>query len=565
MRFSNRWNFFRWAASPAAALFGVRRLDAAFLIVAVVPALCGCRSMARLDRAVEREIGATAVQHAMGATGIVADASAAADEAGASSVTGVTLSLSTSLELASRYSRDLQNRREQLYLDTLSLFGTRRDFGFAFAGTVQYVLNRRDSGDDEIASGRLDVSRRLPTGGTIGLSGDAAQQRNSPDAGDDTTTYASSGRLRFDQPLLAGAGYEAGYGPLIQAERDYVYAMRDFVLARQDFALGVMREYFSLLSAQRVLENTRKNVEQFTFLRQRSEALFKVSRAPAIDVLRSQQEELSAMNRLQSSQESFKIQVSRFLVSLGLPATAEATVSGVVPALHDVNVKEEEAIRTGLARRLDLLTVSDRREDAARNLRVARRGRLPELTAFGEAGVDASGASSWSDQDYEERQTAGLTLDVPLDRRDERDAVKRAALGKAAADRAWREREDGVRLEIAANFSDLRSLRTSVDIEARNIDVAEKRARNASLRFRNGELSNRDVIEAENDLLNARNAWVQALLDYELQRLQLLRNMGLLDVSEDGRLVELPFPQGARAGEGEAVPRTVLPDFEAME
>jgi hypothetical protein len=40
--------------------------------------------------------------------------------------------------------------------------------------------------------------------------------------------------------------------------------------------------------------------------------LFKVSRAPAIDVLRSQQEELSAVNRLQGAEESYALQVSRF-------------------------------------------------------------------------------------------------------------------------------------------------------------------------------------------------------------------------------------------------------------
>lgn len=87
---------------------------------------------------------------------------------------------------------------------------------------------------------------------------------------------------------------------MLQAERDYVYALRDFVVQRQDLALQVMREYYNLLQAWRVLENTRLNVQQVKLVRQRSEALFKVSRATSIDVLRSQQEELGALNRLQT-------------------------------------------------------------------------------------------------------------------------------------------------------------------------------------------------------------------------------------------------------------------------
>ena len=154
-----------------------------------------------------------------------------------------------------------------------------------------------------------------------------------------------------------------------------------------------------------------------------------------------------------------------------------------------------------------------------------------------------------------------MELELPLDRRDERDAARRAAIALAAARRNGQEKLDSVRLEIASSFSDLRSLRTTVDLEARNIEVAGKRARNASLRFRNGELSNRDVLEAENDLLNARNAWAQARIDYELQRMQLMRNLGLLDVAEDGTLVELPSPAGAVAPDAPAA----LPNFEVME
>lgn len=521
----------------------------------------GCQSTARLDRQVNRAVERTAAGQALISTGTVAQARAWGDDLPAVTVTQVQLSLTSALDLAARHSRDIQARREQLYLDTLGLFGARRGFGTTYEGTVQYILNQRDGQEDATASGNVQVGRRLPTGGRLSAAGQASRQQAQPDEGPESTRYDSSARVRLDQPLLAGAGYEAGYGELIQAERDYVYAVRDFVLARQDQALQVMRDYFGLLRSQQVLRNTRKNVEQVRFLRQRSEALFKVSRAPAIDVLRSQQEELSAVNRLQSAEESYALQVSRFLVSIGLPAGASATVTDDVPPLKPLALEEQPAVQLGLQRRLDLLTALDRRADAQRNLRVARRGRLPDLNAYVEAATESAGAETWGEQVYEESQSAGLTLELPLDQRDERDAARRAALALAAADRGWRAQQDAVRLDIAESFSSLRTLRTSVEIEQRNIEVAEKRARNASLRFRNGELSNRDVIEAENDLLNARNAWVQALLDYELQRLQLLRNVGLLDVSPTGALVELAAPEGpAPAPVSDMVPR-----FEVVE
>ena len=59
-------------------------------------------------------------------------------------------------------------------------------------------------------------------------------------------------------------------------------------------------------------------------------------------------------------------------------------------------------------------------------------------------------------------------------------------------------------------------------------------------RFKNGELSNRDVVEAEDELLLARNSLAQSLITHELERLGLLRDLGLLELDAVGVLREIP-------------------------
>ena len=81
-------------------------------------------------------------------------------------------------------------------------------------------------------------------------------------------------------------------------------------------------------------------------------------------------------------------------------------------------------------------------------------------------------------------------------------------------------------------------MKEAVKIEAMNIDIALKRAANAMFLFKNGELLNRDVVEAENDLLSARNAYVRILARYEIQRIELVRNSGALDIAPDGTFIE---------------------------
>jgi len=131
---------------------------------------------------------------------------------------------------------------------------------------------------------------------------------------------------------------------------------------------------------------------------------------------------------------------------------------------------------------------------------------------------------------------------LPLDKRTERDAIRRSILDVAAAERNVTEKKDTIRVEISDSFSKLQALSKTVEIENRNIEIAEKRADYATYQFKNGTLSNRDVVEAQNDLLNARNSYVKALVQYERQRIQLLRDVGLLDVGADGTLIELPPP-----------------------
>ncbi|MDA0990833.1 MAG: TolC family protein, partial [Verrucomicrobia bacterium] len=344
--------------------------------------------------------------------------------------------------------------------------------------------------------------------------------------------------LRVTQPLLAGAGFAASHESLTQAERDLVYQLRRFALQRQDFVIDVLQRYYQLLNQQRILENTRLNVEQSTYLRERTEALFDVRMAAAIDVMRSQQQELSARNQLEDAQADFEVAVKRFLIAIGLPSDLDLSIVGNLPMAKPITLDEARCIDAALTHRLDLQTARDQATDSRRRLTLAHNTVLPKLDIYAYAGFRAPASDSFGDQRLEDELTAGVVFELPLDRRDEQDALVIANLEADAADRAAMEVNDTVRVEIIENFRRLRSLDITLKIQQQNMTIAQKRARNALLRFKNGELSNRDVVEAENELLTARNSYSQAIVDYELQRLRLLRNIGLLDVSADGTIVE---------------------------
>jgi hypothetical protein len=169
---------------PAVVCFSRRWTSAFPRVVAGMLGLLvasGCQSTARLDRQVGRAVERVATEQALVSTGTIAQARAWGDDLSAVTVTQVPLSLASALDLAARHSRDIQARREQLYLDTLGLFGARRGFGTTYEGTVQYILNQRDGQEDATASGNVQVGRRIPTGGRLSAAGQASRQQAQPD------------------------------------------------------------------------------------------------------------------------------------------------------------------------------------------------------------------------------------------------------------------------------------------------------------------------------------------------------------------------------------------------
>lgn len=504
---------------------------------AVLLLAAGCASTASVDRAVQREVERAAARDQTISTNT---ATAAKDfiETPPAAVTNavVTLDRNSVLQLAARYSRDLQDTRDALYGEAVLLFAARREFEVQYSGTADYVFSRAASGNTTHKGGlELDASRVLPTGARVKFSGGLTRADGD---GTNAAQFAKTGTARLDQPLLAGAGYEASHSPLIQAEHEYIYALRAFSLDRQDFAIQVVRDFYDLVQQKTAVSNQLLSLDQFTYLRRRSEALFSVRRAAAIDVLRAQQQELSATNSLTSETESYAIQKSRFLIGLGLPASQQATLIEAIPELQPLPCPQDRAVELALARRPDVQTTRDRLADAERALRTARNNYRPDISLFGAGALSGKG-ESLTDMTDENSVSAGIVAEIPLDRRERREAVKLATLALESAKRSWQAKQDDVRLDVASNYSQLRALLNSVQIQEKNREIAERRAENANYLFKEGTLSNRDVVEAQNELLDARNAYVTALLDYEIQRLQLLRNIGLLDIAADGSLIEM--------------------------
>ena len=449
------------------------------------------------------------------------------------------VSLARALSLGVSSNRDYLAQKENLFLAALSLAETRHAFSPLLSSTLGFIFDGDGLPDDRTTSLSAGVGMILPWGGSVSLNGSStlSDLNSSPDA--DSSNFNSNLSLQLVQPLLRGAGAEASHEALTAAERNMVYAVRDFELFREDFSIDVARRYYDLVQQAQSIDNERRNLEELTFAEKQAQALFDVGRTRELDVLRARRNRLNADNRLIEALENYEEATDRFRIFLGLPGNVSVEIIKGAPEFVPVSYDVESAVEVALLNRLDLINRREQLEDSERAVRLAKNGLLPDLDFNASVNTPAGPNSSFSNQKFDnESLSLGLSLEIPVDRVSEASSYRRAQIRLTQAQRSFEEFRDNLIVTVESAFRELERRKLSLKIQRQLIKDEQKNVRVAQLRFERGEIPNRDVVEAQQSLLDARNSLIREQVNYEIARLGLLRDLGIVFIDEQGMWIE---------------------------
>jgi len=496
------------------------------------------------------------------------------------------LSLADSLRVAARNNRDYQTRKEDVFRAALALDLEANEFRNLLYGDLESEYSANYSGDDAVRglanTGTASWQRKLKSGAllTAGFAIDLVKLL--------TLDRSSSLGLFADAtitiPLLRGSGRHIVTEPLTQAERDVVYSLRTFVRYKRTLAVRVASDYLSVLQRLDQVHNAEDNYRRLITGTRRARRLADAGRLPQIQVDQALQNELRARDRWIAAQQTYARQRDSFKITLGLPtdanidldrgelnrlaeavsfgggavATTQPAGAGSVPATTPsadapvelvqptretagpLEMAAEKAIARALNNRLDLRTALGRVQDAQRQVVVAADALGTELTLTGTGQAGARrGISSAGSPDAQLRPekglyTAGLLLDLPLERTAERNAYRNSFIALERAARDVQELEDQIKLQVRNALRTLLQARESYVIQARAVILARRRVASTGLFLDAGRAQIRDVLEAQESLVSAQNALTAALVNYRVAELELQRDMGVLEVDEKG-------------------------------
>jgi outer membrane protein TolC len=148
------------------------------------------------------------------------------------------------------------------------------------------------------------------------------------------------------------------------------------------------------------------------------------------------------------------------------------------------------------------------------------------------------------------RYNAGFDLDLPLDRKVERNTYRAALIAQQRAARAVEQQRDQIELQVRDSWRTLEQARRTYQISEVGVKLAERRVEEQELLADLGRAKALDQVDAQNSLLSSKDQLTQALVAHTVARLQFWDNMGILYIKPNGQWQEPDKSAKGATGQG---------------
>jgi outer membrane protein TolC len=304
----------------------------------------------------------------------------------------------------------------------------------------------------------------------------------------------------------------------------------------------VATAYYGVLSNRDTIRNSYLNLHSSRKAAERGRSLAEEGRLRQSELGRLEQQLLTAETSWINATRTYKKALDDFKITLGVPVGTKLLLDdhelSELNVLHpDINV--EDSIRVALTARLDYQNIRDEFADAERKIPLAANKFLPQLDASADFNMNSGSRSRFALPDMRNYNwSAGATLNLPLDRKLERNNYRAALITR---DRAWRAQTllaDQIALQVRESHRLLEQYKRTYEISEVAVRLAQRRVEEQEMRAELGSASAQDQVDAQNDLANSKNQRTQALVNHTIARLQFWNNMGILFIKEDGQWQE---------------------------
>ncbi|MEM8757734.1 MAG: TolC family protein [Planctomycetota bacterium] len=450
------------------------------------------------------------------------------------------IDLVTALQIGQDTAREFLTAQEDYILAAIRLLIEQRGFEtLPFNSTTARIEGGGTDGRFDTALSvvnELGLTRRFQNGSEVAASWLVEATEDLREGISDRYTNSSRLAVSGRFPLLRGAGLAASES-LIQASRDVVYAARAFERFRRTFLVDIATDYFGLVEDRAAIMNSMRQIEALRAIEEETAAKIEAGLLRDFQRAIASSDRLAAEAALAGARDAYRLSEDRFKVRLGLPLTTPIVIMPTTIELPYPDIDLAEATRTAIELRLDLQTDRDLVLDARRGVSVARNDVLPDLDIDARIDLPTDPDVDVGNLSYdfgELSYSAGITLNLPLDRRIERLNLRSAVIGVEQAIRAYELSRDDVAVEARAAARDVELARFQLTLAEQQVEINRRRQRGQELDPEN--VTTQERVDTQNELLDSENARDAAVADLRIAILEYLLATGVLRVSTEGEM-----------------------------
>ncbi len=332
------------------------------------------------------------------------------------------------------------------------------------------------------------------------------------------TTQAS---LNASQVLFSLPDYEIYRGTTNETQVVKLQTLND----EGDLTLAVGMAYLQVLADQANVTNTEAQERSAKTLFDQATQKHQAGVGTNLDELRGHVEYQQREQDLVAAQAQLEKDTIQLTRILGLPAGQKLDLTDSAPFAELDAMDLDAAMITAFKHRKDYLSLLQQIALTQRELKAVKYQRLPTLAFNGDYGIIGLTTGP-----YHGDFAAEGSLNVPIFR----EAAQRGEQDVVAAQlTALHQQEASLRVtmdeQIRASMLDVNAAKELVKVAQSNVELAQQELSDERERFTSGVDDNLPLVDAEASVASAQAQLVNSLYQYNVAKLQLARNTGVVE------------------------------------